>query len=696
MNDTLLDVLKNTSAKELQQRAEEMLDRLSNKSSEISTLELSELIHRLRVHEIELQLQNEELLKTQYELRQSLKKYNELYDFAPAGHFSFTPKGAILEMNYSAAFMLGRDRSKLINKPFILFLPKEYHTVFFLHLQKVVEEKRQHICELQLCPHQGQAYFVNIISSHFCDEQGNVNKIRSEVVNIQEKKSIQVKLEKRSQELEKTNLQLQHEIIAHRETVQQLQVAKEAAEAGNRAKNTFLTNMSHEFRTPLNAIMGYAQLLRREPNIANGIVEHLDHIFDSGKRLLDMINDVLDITRIESERLTCFPEQVALTPFLIEIVKLYEYHCHNKGLTFVYDDSENANLPPLIWVDPLRLRQIITNLLSNAVKFTEAGSVSLQVRYQNKMLLLRVEDTGCGIAEEEHISIFLPFYQRHHSLANKVEGSGLGLSITRQLVEYMNGYIQLVSKPNQGSTFDVYLPLNIVTEQPPPDRASQAPVDVLPISGYQGPPYTILVIDDQDQIRLKITQILRPLGFSVQEAESSGSGIKMTRIYHPALIFIDTHIPGMDALATARALLHETALQQTVLIGMSGLTINNQQQYLDAGYRDFLSKPIQPSAILDKIAHYLSVQWLREPVSTLPDPLPLTQPSHLPVRHLNVLRNMAKAGDIGGISEYAEHLKKNHPQWNTFAKELIVLAENFHVKKLCQLLDQVEGEADNS
>ncbi len=668
----------------LQQQAEQYLADMKDdtQGQKIAKEHFHEILHKLRVHEVELQMQNEELMKIQDELVRSRDRYTKLYNFAPAGHFTFDNKGNILELNLNAASLLGLERARLCGKPLILYLPPAYHHVFYKHLEQVVASNQPHSCELELIPYQGQPFFVSMTSNCDAAVDDETRCVRSVLLDMDEKRRAQLALEARSHELERSNQQLHVEISAHAETIEKLHLAKETADAANRAKTTFLSNISHELRTPLNAILGYAQLLQREGRDDHA-QSYATQIYDNGQQLLGLLNDVLDLTKMESERLELSAKPIELESFLLGVLQPYQIQAHNKGLSFSYEFGAPPGyaLPGVILSDPQRLRQILMHLLGNAVKFTETGGVWLEVNYLGGNFHIIVRDTGCGIAESEQSRLFQPFYQIGN-VYNKSPGSGLGLAITRQLVELMGGGITLSSTLGKGSQFDLLLPLPVVSEAPRP-APRRAAAMLSGICGYTGARRVVLVIDDQERERQALRMLLEPLGFVVVDAEGGGSGIQAARKIQPDIILLDLIMPGMDGFSTARTLRMDAAVASIPIVAMSSEAFDyHRQQSQTVGCVDFFTKPVQLDDLVKIIGKQLDIKWTSNkstdalPASVLP-----------PLRHLAALRDLAKAGDIGSISDYAVRIKNERQEWADFAEQLARLAEEFQVKKLCQFID---------
>jgi signal transduction histidine kinase len=320
--------------------------------------------------------------------------------------------------------------------------------------------------------------------------------------------------------------------------------ARLAAESANRAKSTFLANMSHELRTPLNGILGYAQIFSHDKSLTKKQQEGMGIIRRSGEYLLTLINDILDLSKIEAGKIELYSTDFDFNEFLQGIVELFQMRAQQKGIDFLYEPL--SQLPIRVRGDEKRLRQILINLLGNAVKFTESGGVILRVSFQiTGRVCFQVKDSGPGVAPEDIEKMFEPF-QQVGDQKKRSEGTGLGLPITKKLVEMMGGTLQVDSILGQGSLFSMEIDL--------PEVATSAQLaKVEPqIIGFEGETKVILVIDDQEENRLVLTDLLVPLGFRVIEAESSLIGIAKAQEFIPDLILLDLIMPEMDGFVTVR------------------------------------------------------------------------------------------------------------------------------------------------
>lgn len=384
--------------------------------------------------------------------------------------------------------------------------------------------------------------------------------------------------------------------------------AKEQAEMASRAKSVFLANMSHELRTPLNAILGFTRLMKLNPAIPENEIKNLDIVNRSGEHLLNLINNILDISKIEAGKTQVESKTMDLNSTLQDIILMMSQKAESKGLLL---ESELAgNLPLFIRSDELKIKQILINLLGNAIKFTESGSIKLIVTVNSLsskgeyLLKMEVSDTGIGIARDHLNKVFEPFFQIKNN--NPIKGTGLGLTICKQFTELLGGKMYVESKLNVGSVFKVEIPCVIAESMEDTYSNYRHIKSVAPDS----PSYKILIVEDQMENRLLLQRILENVGFEVKIGTNGAEGVDAFVEWKPNLIFMDVRMSVMDGLEATKRIRQHPLGRQVKIVGISAHVFKDEvQQFLASGMDDFIKKPYHFNEIYRKLQKHLDVKY---------------------------------------------------------------------------------------
>ncbi len=398
--------------------------------------------------------------------------------------------------------------------------------------------------------------------------------------------------------------------ITHRKKVEvELKRAKRAAEEANVAKSTFLANMSHELRTPLNAILGFSELMTRDSNLSGEQLVNLETIGRSGEHLLALINDVLEISKIEAGQVVLHPENFDLYRLLAVIEEMFSLRAREKGLTlFIERDS---NLPRFILADQGKLRQSLINILGNAVKFTLQGGIVLRVKREAELIFFEIEDTGVGIAPNELKQVFDVFAQSASGQRSN-QGSGLGLPISQKFVRMMGGKLTVKSEVNRGTTFRFGVPF--LTADTPEIKTSGLERRVIGLAPNQ-PQYRLLVVEDNDISRKLLVTLLKRIGFEVREAIDGQDGVNLWKTWQPHLIWMDIRMPAMDGYQAIKVIRSTLKQQQsnhdTKIIALTASAFEEYKaKAFENGCNDFVRKPFREAEIFATLLKHLGVHFV--------------------------------------------------------------------------------------
>ena len=493
----------------------------------------------------------------------------------------------------------------------------------------------------------------------------------------------------------------QAELLAHTQKQSaELQEAKEVADAANCAKSEFLANMSHELRTPLNAILGFTQLMNRDRSLSPQHKEYIDIISCSGEHLLELINDILEMSKIEAGRINLNENEFDLYNMLDHVEEMLQIKAESKGLNLFFHRA--SEIPQYVRTDEKKLRQVLINLLGNALKFTEKGSVTLRLSLANVSkaasktgqikIHFEVEDTGPGIPPEEFDKLFEAFGQTTTGLKYG-KGTGLGLPISQKFVQLMGGNIGVNSKPGCGSTFIFDIQVSPV-KSPQIEKNNRIKRKIIGLAPNQFT-YRILVAEDKQTNRTLLVKLLSSLGFEVREAENGKEAIAVWENWEPHLIWMDMRMPVMDGYEATKQIKSHIKGQATVIIALTASAFEEERQIiLSAGCDDFVRKPFREEELLSKISIHLGVEYIYEQELPLPEsqsqslantPEPCDLPKEIANMPTGWVENIYNAASQGSDLLLLELIEQIPPEKSSFALALTNLVENFQFEQVMQL-----------
>jgi PAS domain S-box-containing protein len=639
------------------------------------------------------------------ELALEKQSADHIINSLPGIFYVYDDQVRLIRWNDRHQELLGYSAEEMLHKPGLEFITEEDRALIARGLERVFAEGSAQ-AEAQVLTKTGEKIPVLLT--------GVRTTLRGQTVfmglgiDISERKTLEAELEAYRDHLE--------DLVAQRTA--ELQEARDAAETANRAKSAFLANMSHELRTPLNAILGLAQVLEHDPDLVASQRESMDIISRSGEHLLDLVNDVLEMSRIEAGGASLNLTGFDLYRTLNRLEAMMSVRAWQRGLTLLFELAEN--LPRYVRTDERKVRQVLLNLLGNAMKFTEMGSVRLRASSQvmppdsslpfaRHLLRFEVQDTGVGIAPADTEALFEPFVQGESGLRVQ-QGAGLGLTISRQYVELMGGEVSVSSPPplpptsltdeqgGPGTLFTVTLPVELLDASELDNRPPTRPILGLASQGAHGAPPRILVVDDSLENRVVLRQILEQVGFAVREAAGGKESIDLHASWQPHLIWMDIRMPGIDGCEATRQIRAGGDTETPIIAVTASAFEEDRAAVLAAGCDDFVRKPFREGEVLEVTARQLGIDYLYQGLPESAEDEGQYHPSVVPVladltalphAWVDDLGQAARRGRSRQILALIEGIAREHPQ---LARGLRALVRE---SRFLDIVAAAEGSRDN-
>ncbi|MFC1851063.1 PAS domain S-box protein [candidate division CSSED10-310 bacterium] len=586
-------------------------------------------------------------------VRKSEERYRMLLESITDRVYLLDRDWRVLVVNENAERFTSVPKSDLLGEKLTDFFPGTRESVFFNMFQQVMQTGEPGIATDSLRDESGQTWWYE--ASAYPAPEGVLVIIR----DVTERMLAELKL----------------------------QQAKEAAEVANHAKSDFLASVSHELRTPLNAILGYTQIFQQNQSLMSDFGAQINTIHRSAEHLLHIINDILDLSKIESKKMEIIPEEFHFLDFLQTLVEMSQIQAQRKKIQFNFRGA--PDLPTGVLGDETHLHQILLNLLSNAIKYTEQGQVDFTVQNikcgpaKPDRIRFEVKDTGFGIPAERIKEIFLPFLQlsehRFHA-----EGTGLGLSISQRLVHLMGSELNVESRVGLGSTFWFDLDLPAVEGITPRQFAPTHK-----IIGFRGRERKILIVDDYAENRDILKTMLLPPGFDIAEACDGRDALNQVKGFKPDLILLDLIMPVMDGFEFIKFLREIPEFKVLPVIAISASAFEKTQERSRAeGFDEFITKPFQREELFLCLQTHLRLEWIYEKkarIESVPAETPLIIPSQ---NDLENLLQLVRQRNITGIRSFNRDLKSRRPENIPFITHIAQFLQNYRFKQLIQFIEQ--------
>jgi PAS domain S-box-containing protein len=600
-------------------------------------------------------------------------------------------------LGYGITDMVGQDYRKVFVTEVDQQLLSDLFKMIIAH-KDADKKEENNVTQNLVLTRSGEELFIEWHVNPVYDEERKIDYFISVGIDITKRQSaervlyeyhkiLESQIIEQTAALSNSNKKLELEIQERIQTEQALQKAKEIAEVANHAKSVFLANMSHELRSPLNAILGFSQLMQRSQDLSVNDRKNINIINNSGEHLLNLINQVLDLSKIEAQRITINNLDFDLYHLLDDINNMLKMKIHEKNLEFIFICCDNV--PQYIHADEIKLRQILINLINNALKFTKEGGIYIRINNEindnNCHIKFEVKDSGVGIAKEELGNLFKAFVQTA-SGKRVSEGTGLGLTISRKFIQLMGGDISVESEVNKGTSFKFNIKVTLAESN---DIIKQKQLDrVIGLVAGQAN-YRILIVDDKEINRQLLVDLLKPLGFQTKEAVNGKQSVEMWEQWQPHLIWMDIRMPVMDGYEATKIIKATENGQNTAIIALTASTFDEEREFVtSAGCDDFMRKPYHEEEIFTMMQKHLGINYICDndnediPANNL-ETNAENDLSNIPSELLNKLEEAANRIDMDEIDKIISEISVIN---NELAENLTKLSNNFQYDEIVKMI----------
>jgi PAS domain S-box-containing protein len=552
------------NSKLLRERAMEELRRGKKIDTSLYDTDLKGLVEELSIYQIELEHQNQELIHSQEQIQQSSDRYLDLFDNAPVGYLLVDLNGIIKDINQTACVLLESHKNEFVNKKITKIIHSDYQDVFYIYFRTLIRQKHNQPVDIKLQKLNNTFFYARIQGTHQLHVASNNPEFRLAIIDVSIQKEMQLKLLK----------------------------AKEQAEESDRLKSAFLANMSHEIRTPMNGILGFADLLKEPDLTGEQQQEYIRIIEKSGNRMLNIINEIIDISKIEAGLMKLNIKESYVNRQIEDLYSFFKPEAEAKGIKLSFRNNLPTN-KAILKTDYEKVNAIFTNLVKNAIKYTNEGSIEIGYDKTDNYLEFYVKDTGIGIPKDRQEAIFERFIQADVSDKLAQQGAGLGLSITKAYVEMLGGKIWVISDEELGSKFYFTLPYNSELVKETADQKLAATPKIDSIRNLK-----ILIVEDDEVSELLVEIAVKTFGREFINVRTGVEAVEACRNNPDIdLILMDIRLPNMggyDATRQIRQFNKEVVIIAQTAYGLTG----DRESAIEAGCNDYISKPINKAELL--------------------------------------------------------------------------------------------------